>query len=292
MPGHFCPVAGLKSASRRSETQAKPLGGLALSTLLRRAVVAGSLGVACVSATAQAASEGGLTFRLSVSPDIANGDDATDETRTEVTGTGAAATTETRDTDSKTEASSTTSMLDFGVGYTFSFGLHLGGSMWQETSNLTLKTTSKDDDETRASTYEVKSKSTLTAFGPTVGYIHPSGFTALLTPFLSVSQKTEETAEFSSGDDDVDALLAEDEPTVTNDSKTTGFRLDLAYHFRMGPFGIGPELSYTSLTTKVDVTTVEKDTTYRGEPETTTTRTTGTSTVTRIAPMIGMSLFL
>jgi hypothetical protein len=245
-----------------------------------------------VPATALAATaSGGLTFRLALHPDIASGSGDTEDTETTKTGDDPE---ETSTSSSTADAKSTQSMIGFGVGYTFPIGLHLGASLWQESRSMTV-TEDTTEHDTHPSTYtvELRSKSTMTAIGPTIGMIHASGFSVLLTPFMSIRTKNEDTSSFTDDSDDDSGSTADDpDPTVTDDSTSSGFRIDLGWHARFGAVGIGPELAYTSITTKIDMTTVDKYTRYNGDVETTTTHTTGTSRASRLVPMIGLSLFL
>lgn len=238
-----------------------------------------------INSTLFASDVQGVTLRFSVYPDIARQN--SNEQQTETSTNGSNATTEPRS--STTVDDTSQAQFNLGAGYTLSSGIHVGANVWQQTSHFkTVSTSSRSSSST--SSYTSKHKQVTTALGPTIGYVHGSGFSSYFTPFLSVGDRSEASSEYASTGY---TPSEQPEPQVSNASKTSGYRVDMAYHFRFANTSVGPELSYTLLKTNIDVTTTEYDAATSSSPaSSTTTHDTGSVERSRILPMIGMSYTL
>lgn len=243
------------------------------------------VGLLAMESTVSAADIEGVLLRLSVYPNLAKQDSDEQTSRTASDDSGNVTTSK----DSTSSADANQSHFNIGAGYTFSSGLHLGASLWQETNSYQTKTTSHSGTSGSDSTYTIKAKQTSTAIGPTIAYVHSNGFSGYFTPFVTVASSSESSSEYSS---ETYTPSNDPEPDVKNNSKTSGYLAEIAYHFRFGNASVGPELSYMQLNTKIDVTTTDYDTNSSGSVSSTTTYDTGKTSSSRILPMIGMSYIL
>lgn len=240
------------------------------------------------SALAAGATNRGFTLSLGIAPTIGDATADVTETTSETTTVTASGTSTVDEDEEASVASSSDRQLAavVGLGYTFGFGLHLG--MRYQQTQFTNVTTIESGSGADAFKFEVTTKETLSAFGPTLGYVGASGWFLLATPFLSVATSSESTTKVEVAgveQDDTDPETTSER----NDSKHSGYLVELGWQFRLGAFGIGPQLNYEVLETKIDTSVTTRDErVFTVETETRSAK--GTVKKTALHPMIGMSL--
>ncbi len=240
------------------------------------------------SAFAAGATNRGFTLSLGIAPTIGDvAGDVTETTTETTTVTSSGASTVDEDEDGTVASVSDRKVAAVvGLGYTFGFGLHLG--MRYQQTKLTNVTTVETGTGDGALKFEVTTKETLAAFGPTLGFVGASGWFLFATPYLSVATGSESTSKvWVAGVEQDDS-----DPEVTSsrdDSKHSGYLVELGWQFRLGAFGLGPQLNYELIETKMDTSVTTRDErVFTTETETRSAK--GSVKNATLYPMIGMSL--
>jgi hypothetical protein len=208
------------------------------------------------------------------------------------------ATVESDDDESHDSSNALTLQVNLGAGYTLPSGLFVGGKGFYQYGGFNTKGSSTDEDGDGSESTS-KDRTSLVAFGPSVGYTASGSFTAGASYFPRVLYSAESTTEWTSKDASASATTDRTTTYRSEDKRDhfRGYQLDVGYRFKVGKADVGPQLYFTRLTYDKQTSTSSDTTrssgaTSRASTSESESQTEGTFTVTQVTPVFGMWLDL